>query len=294
MKIVLTGSLGNISKPLTEELVKKGHQVTVISSNPEKQTAIEALGATAAIGQVTDPSFLTPVFKGADTAYLMIPPNYAETDQVAYYTKVGNAYASAIQESGLQRAVNLSSYGAHLEKGTGFIVGSYEVEKILSALSDVDITFLRPTYFYYNLNNFIQMIKNAGFIAANYGGSDKLTLVAPADIAAAAAAALTTGSAGHQVRYVASDERTCDEIAGILGAAIGIPGLKWQTFTNEQMLKGLTSHGVPEHVAENLVELGAATHSGILASDYHLHQPVLGNIKLETFAKEFAKAYKQS
>lgn len=36
MKIIITGSLGHISKPLTEELVQKGHAVTVISSNPEK------------------------------------------------------------------------------------------------------------------------------------------------------------------------------------------------------------------------------------------------------------------
>jgi NAD(P)H dehydrogenase (quinone) len=34
MKITVTGSLGNISKPLTEILVKAGHQVTVISSMP--------------------------------------------------------------------------------------------------------------------------------------------------------------------------------------------------------------------------------------------------------------------
>ena len=37
MKIVVTGSLGHIGKPLTEELVQKGHSVTVISSKAEKQ-----------------------------------------------------------------------------------------------------------------------------------------------------------------------------------------------------------------------------------------------------------------
>ena len=42
MKITLTGSLGNISKPLAEKLVKAGHQVTVISSKNEKTAAIEA------------------------------------------------------------------------------------------------------------------------------------------------------------------------------------------------------------------------------------------------------------
>ena len=50
MKIIVTGSLGYISTPLTKELIKKGHSVTVISSKAEKQAAIEALGAKAVIG----------------------------------------------------------------------------------------------------------------------------------------------------------------------------------------------------------------------------------------------------
>lgn len=69
MKITITGSLGNISKPLTEELVQKGHAVTVISSKPEKQKDIETLGAKAAIGTIEDVAFLTATFTGADAVY---------------------------------------------------------------------------------------------------------------------------------------------------------------------------------------------------------------------------------
>ena len=43
MKIVVTGSLGNISKPLTKELVQKGNQVSVITSKQDKKKDIEAL-----------------------------------------------------------------------------------------------------------------------------------------------------------------------------------------------------------------------------------------------------------
>jgi len=63
MKIIVTGSLGHISKPLTQELIRKGHAVTVISSRDAQQPAIEALGATAAIGSVTDPHFF-PLHSG--------------------------------------------------------------------------------------------------------------------------------------------------------------------------------------------------------------------------------------
>ncbi len=74
MKIVVTGSSGHISKPLTEELVQKGYSVTVISSNAERQKEIEALDAGAAIGTIVDVNFLTTTFTGADAAYCMIPP----------------------------------------------------------------------------------------------------------------------------------------------------------------------------------------------------------------------------
>jgi len=57
MKIVITGSLGHISKPLAQELVQKGQVVTVISSKQERQKDIEALGATGAIGSVEGADF---------------------------------------------------------------------------------------------------------------------------------------------------------------------------------------------------------------------------------------------
>ena len=57
MKFIITGSLGNISKPLTQLLIEKGHDVTVISNDGQKVGKIEALGARAAIGSVQDPNF---------------------------------------------------------------------------------------------------------------------------------------------------------------------------------------------------------------------------------------------
>jgi hypothetical protein len=62
-------------------------------------------------------------------------------------------------------------------------------------------------------------VKRAG---ANCPGSCRSALVHPLDIAAAAVAGLTTlAASGWTVRYVASDERTPDEVTQVLGAAIG-------------------------------------------------------------------------
>ena len=74
MKIIITGSLGHISKPMAKELVQKGHAVTVVSSSPDKQKDIEAISAAAAIGSIEDVSFLAKTFTGADVVYTMLPP----------------------------------------------------------------------------------------------------------------------------------------------------------------------------------------------------------------------------
>lgn len=294
MNIVLTGSLGHISKPLAQTLVQEQHSVTVISSNAGKQKDLEAIGAKAAIGSVENVDFLTSVFKNADAAYCMIPPNFKEPDQIAYYERTGSYYANAIRQSGVKRVVHLSSYGAHLAKGTGFITGSYKTENLLNAISDIALTHIRPGYFYYNLFSFIGMIKHAGFIGSVYGDNDKLPLVSPYDIADAIADEITTLHSSKKVRYVVSDEKTCSEVAQSLGAAIGIRNLQWKTLPEEQVLKSLLSNGIPQGAAQSLVELGLAIHSGILREDYEQHKPAaLGKVKLTDFAKEFAAVYNQ-
>ncbi|MFB6453909.1 NmrA family NAD(P)-binding protein [Chitinophaga sp. Hz27] len=291
MKIVLTGSVGNISQPLTNSLVHDGHDVTVISTNPAKRSIINELGATAAIGSIDDADFLSQAFKGADAVYCMVPPNFREPDPVAYYIRVTNNYAKAVQAAQVKRVVYLSSYGADQEKGTGVITGSHEGEKILKAIPGLSLTFVRPGYFYYNLLSFVKMIKATGFIAANYGSTDKLLLVAPSDIAAAVAEELLHPQTSNKVRYVASDDRSCNDIAAVLGKAIGIPHLQWKVLTNEEMRAGLLANGVPVAMAESLTELGAATHNGKLRGDFDLHPITLGKVKLEDYAATFAAVF---
>ena len=150
MKITITGSLGNISKPLATELIHKGHSVTIITSSPERKEEIETLGAETAIGSVEDITFLTETFKGSEAVYCMIPrANYFDPnlDLDAFTRKIGNNYAEAIQKSGVKRVVFLSSIGAHLKQNSGIIQRYNEIESVLNTLSDVSITFMRPTSF---------------------------------------------------------------------------------------------------------------------------------------------------
>ena len=297
MKIIVTGSLGHIGKPLTQELVQQGHEVTVISSHPERQVAIEALGATAAIGTMEDSNFLTETFTGADAVYVMetlgagsyFDPNI---DIIEAVNKIGHNYRQAIQQSGIRRVVHLSSIGAHTDKENGLLAFHYNVENILKSLpEDISITFMRPVGFYYNLLGFINNIKTQSVIATNYGGDSKKPWVSPLDIAEAVAEELVTPFTGRKVRYVASDEISCNDLASLLGAAIGKPDLKWVVIPDEQMLQGMIGAGLNPKIAAGLVEMNASTNTGVLYEDYYRNRPTLGNHKLKEYAMEFAEIY---
>ena len=298
MKIVVTGSLGNISKPLTIALVQKGHTVTVISSNADKQKEIEALGAIAAIGSLEEVDFITTTFKEADAVYCMVPPNNYFDHSLnlsAYYSRIGHNYAQAIQQSGVKRLVNLSTIGANLSEHNGILIGAHHVQNILNELpKEISITHIRPTSFYYNLFGYVEMIKSAGFIAANYGGEDIVPWVSPIDIAAAVAEELEASFDGRKVRYVASEEMTCNETAALLGAEIGIPDLKWFTISDEEMRSGLVTIGMNPKIASGLVEMYGSLHTGLLATNYYQNRPaVMGKVKVADFAKEFATVFNQ-
>jgi len=295
MKIILTGSLGHIGKPLTAALVQKGHAVTVISSRPEKQKEIEALGATADIGTINDVDFLTATFAGADAVYCMIPPgNFADPnfDLMAECSKLANNYTQAILQAGVKRVVHLSSIGAHTDKGNGMLRFHHLVENVLRELpAGVAITHLRPVGFYYNLFSFIPAIKTQGAIVSNYGDITE-PWVSPIDIAAVAADEIVKPFEGRTIRYIASDELSCNEVAGVLGAAIGKPDLKWLTIPDEQLLNGLLAAGMNPDIAKGLVEMNAGRRN-TLYEDYNRNKPTPGKVKLTDFAKEFAVVYNQ-
>ncbi|PUZ29809.1 NAD-dependent dehydratase [Chitinophaga parva] len=301
MKIVLTGSLGNIGKPLATALVAAGHQVTVISSQEERKAAIEALGATAAIGSMFDVAFLTAAFKGAAIVYLMETMEAAgnlfdkDVDFIGSISQIGRNYKQAVETAGVKHVVHLSSIGAHLEKGNGILLFHHNVESILKELpADVHIKFIRPVGFYTNLFSFIGAIKNTGSIVSNYGGDQKEPWVSPRDIAAVIAEEMEAPFDGRTVRYVASDEVSPNDIAKALGQAIGLPGLQWKVIPDEQLLDQWLSIGFNPQAAAGFIEMQRAQGNGLLYEDYYQHKPALGQVKLANFASEFAAAYREA
>ncbi|WP_217606543.1 NAD(P)H-binding protein [Chitinophaga sp. GbtcB8] len=306
MKVIVTGSLGNISKPLAETLVAQGHHVTVVSSDQKKKAAIEALGATPAIGSISDVKFLTDTLKDADALYAMIPLSFTEPDLGGYLRRMAQNYVQALKQAGTKRVVLLSGWAADLTQGEN-------VEDVFDDLK-TSLTIMRPAVFYTNFYQSMDLIKGKGLIGkfltlrylglwalitgktgllmGNYGGEDRIVFVSPKDIADAVAEELLLHPEKKMIRYVGSEEMTCNEAAKIIGTAVGKPWLKWVLLSDKEMLQGLKMAKVPEKLAGTLVEMQAAMHSGKALENFHRNKPQMGKIKLTDFANEFAKDYK--
>ncbi|KGK28847.1 NAD(P)H-binding protein [Cellulophaga baltica] len=290
MKITLTSSLGNIGKTLAENLIKNGHDVTIISHSLERKAEIENINGKPQIGSLQDIEFLVSAFSGADAVFLMNPPDYSQPDIREYYRQTSTNFAKAIEKTGVYRVVLLSSFGGHLNYGTGPILGSHFSEEIIKQVPKINLTILRPTYFYYNLNNYVDMIKYTGQILANYG-SNKFPLVSTKDIAEVATYELENNKS-DLFRYIASSEHTGQEIATAIGQAIEISNLKWTIVSDEDIKKGMQQNGIPANIASLFTEMYHSLENGRLTENYNSNKPSkMGSQSLSDFANEFATLY---
>lgn len=290
-KYIVTGSIGHISKPIVQQLVKAGKEVTVITSSEDRVKEIEKLGANALVGNVQDVAFVKGAFKGADVIYTMIPPIWQTNNWRASQNEIAKNYADAIHANGIKHVVNLSSIGAHAGKEIGPVDGLYDFEQMLNGIPGLNVKHLRPSYFFYNFTSQIGLIKQAGFMGANYGDGEKIFLVHTNDIASAATEELlTTKFNGNSVRYIFGDERSGKEVAEVLGKAIG-KDLKWVLFTDEQQKAGLLQAGLSETHSHLYTQMGKALREGIMQEDARKNKPSLSPTKLEDFAREFAAVF---
>ena len=294
MKIVVTGSLGNISLGLVKKLIANGHEVTVISSNAEKAASIEKLQATPAIGSLANPVFVDQTFKCADAVYTMVPPDFSTPDYFALADKIHGNYARAIEKNNIRHVVNLSSI-AVARAGVEPLERFYDLEKRLDAVSGLNVVHLRPAMFYTNFYGSLGSVKEQGIMGHNVAGTIDLPMTHPADIAEVAFNLLNSASfVGSQTKYVISDVKKGDEIAALIGQAIGKP-VHWLEFPDETLLQGLLQNGFSRDAAETLVvSSGRAIRQGLFDE---FKAPVYKTntaTGFEAFAKEYAAAYLRS
>ena len=277
-KITVLGATGNIGTALVHQLLQAGHAVAAVARPSARLDALAAAGATAHAGDAHDAAFLTEALRGADAAFLMIPPNMAAPDVLAHMDAVGEATAQAVRDSGLKSAVHLSSIGADVAAGTGPVRGLHLQEARLNAIAGLAVTHLRPAYFMENLLANIGMIQHLGLMGSAQRPDVAISMVATADIAARAAEILHGPIKNGRVEYlVAPREYAMEDARAAIAQAIGKPELPYIPFPAADARQGMVQAGLSESMADLYLEMindinhhgamvlppaGAARHTG--------------------------------
>jgi uncharacterized protein YbjT (DUF2867 family) len=292
--IAVTTATGNIGHVVAEQLLKKGLRVRAIGRTAGKLEALKAQGAEIFEGSMDDAASMAQAFQGASGAFLLIPPNMQAPDVRAYQNKVGETLANAAVKAGIRHIVNLSSVGAHLEKGTGPIVGLHDQEERLNALS-IPVVHLRPAYFMENHLHAIGIIKAKGIYGNPLSGDHAFSQIATHDIGLFAAEQLAAGpkNQGKTVLGLFGPrDYSMVESAKILGTAIGKPDLKYTQFPYEDGRKGMISMGLSVSMANAYIEMLRAFNEGKVLSTEKREPANTGKTTLEQFARTiFKNAY---
>lgn len=291
---VITGATGHTGSVIAHTLLKAGKSVTVVGRSADKLEELKKAGARVAIGNLEDAAFLTTVFKGAKAVYALIPPNFATDQFRAYQNRVADALVLALKASPVTHVVTLSSFGAHLPAGAGVVQGLHDMEQKFKALTGTNVLHLRAGFFFENFYGSIGLLKQAGIFGGfPIEGNIPMSFVHTRDIAEKAAnhlLALDFTGQGHD--YVAGDRNyTLNEVSGIIGAAIGKPGLSWTRFPDADAYQGMVGMGLPADLAKNYVEFCNRANEGKLTDGFNRTAANTTKTSAADFAREFAAAY---
>src|SRR6201982_2501016 len=225
---VILGASGNTGSIIADSLLSKGKKVRVGGRDAGRLQRFVRQGAEAFTADMSDTATLTKAFSGARAAYLLLPPITSREDQ----ERESDAIAKAVTESGLHYAVNLSSYGAHVPKGTGPVTGLHSSEQKLNAVSDLNVLHLRPGYFMENNLAAIDMIRGMGIFGHALLSDLKLPLIATRDVGSyAAQRLLDLDFSGKQTRELLGErDLSITEATAVIARGIRKPDLRYEQF----------------------------------------------------------------
>lgn len=254
--IVVMGATGRTGSQVARLLVQRGEEVRALGrSKPEIP------GAEARQGDAADPAYLTEAFAGADAVYTLLPYDHRSPDYFGDMKRIGESIVTAVRAARVRRVVALSSVGAEVPSGTGFIAALHDQEKRLRELEGVDVLAIRPGAFFETYLPLIEAGRAEGAIFDAVDPDAPVPMVATRDVAAVAAEALAEGGwSGFAVRELLGPrDLTHAELASIAG-------LRYVQLPGEELEPILRSMGFSEDTARLHVEFGRALSDGTIRS----------------------------
>ena len=190
---------------------------------------------------------------------------------------------TAAKAAGVQQIVLISAFGVnHNEQAPMRIVEHLVID------SGVPYTILRPNFF---MENFSEDPQSTGIREQNViylaAGDGKTSFISVKDIAAVAPAALKQLLTGVEFDLTGPEPLDHFEVAKIISKASGRT-VVYHSLTEEQMLEGARSHGMPEPAVAYLAILYGVVRAGHAAGITPYPETMTGKrpLSFESFAAQ--------
>jgi NAD(P)H dehydrogenase (quinone) len=261
MSIVITGASGHLGRLVAELVLERAEpdRVVLVTRDPSRLTEFADRGVEVRAGDFDDSSTLPAAFEGADRALIIsadqigvrVPGHKAAIDAAAAAGATSIAYTSGINPSHSNPIVVAADHRAseeHLRTaGTGW-------------------TMLRNSIYAEIL------LQSAGPALAtgrhvHNEGDGRVSYVARADCAAAAAAVLTSDGHDGKIYDVTGAEALSGADVAALFSELGGRPVEAVAVDDDALVAGLVEHaGLPEPVARALATFGVGSRRGYSAA----------------------------
>jgi uncharacterized protein YbjT (DUF2867 family) len=291
--ITVMGATGQTGGATARRLLEAGEDVRALGRSPEGLAALRDAGAEALPVDATDAAALTAAFRGADAAYVLLPIAPDVPDWHAHMARLGEAIVTAVRAAGVPYVVAVSSVGADLPTGTGFLTGLHAQEERLRTLTDVaHVLALRPGAYFENAYGWLPVIAEQGVMADSVVPDAPLPMVATRDVGDAAAAALRSRDwTGFAVRdLLGPRDLTYAEVARMIGEAVGRPDLAYVQIPEDDLRAALQAAGWSADAARLQVEMNRVFSNGSVAARATRTPASTTRTRFEDFAADLAPA----
>lgn len=255
---IILGGTGHVGSAVAETLLGKEKKVTVITHDERKVSEWEEKGARVEVADVYDTEKLREIFNKGERLFLLNPPADIAKDTVAEERRTLSSILKALENSGIEKLIGESTYGAQPGEGVGDLGVLYELEENLRKMN-LSSGIIRAAYYMSNWDASLETARTEGVVHTLYPPDFKLPMVAPKDIGRIAAGFLVEDTENIKIHYVEGPETySSAEVAAAFGKALDKFVEAVQT-PKEKWLSALKQVGFSDQAADSMKAMTEVT-----------------------------------
>lgn len=229
--ILVTGATSAVGTAVIEELLAREIPVRAFVHQPAAAQRLEAQGAEAIVGDMTERASAQKALQRIERVYLISPSS-------EHLFAIEHLWAEEARKAGIHSVVKQSEIGADPHSFSPLLQQHGRAEDAIRT-SGVPYTILRTLYFMQNFGPlYAQSIRTRGMIFAPLANA-RISYVDARDVGAVAAHLLTEeGRQDQEYEVTGPEALSCEQLAEIFSTLLDVP-VRYTAISDEEAQQAL-------------------------------------------------------